>query len=121
LYPISIAFDGPPKNNGGLDVTINIENGGVRISETPRPVGDVNGDGIVDLFDAILIARYFADHPDLDLLAAVPALDLDYGIVTIRSQERGLRPMDASAIAMWFARHDTDAIIDPNYMPPRPH
>jgi stage V sporulation protein SpoVS len=84
-------------------------------------MGDVSGTGEVTLFDAVLIARYFVGHPNLDLLETVPAFDINYGRITRRSiLENSIRPMDATAIARWFVYHDISDIVDPWIMTQRP-
>jgi hypothetical protein len=71
-----------------------------------RFLGDVCGNGEIDMFDVTLIARHLAGHPNLHLLPGVTDFDISYGKVTPGSVVRGnVRLIDATMIARYLAGH----------------
>jgi len=90
-----------PRDNKGQNVAIAINSGRVSVGFL-RTLGDVSGNGVVDMFDAILVARYLAGHLNLDALPGVTNFDISYGKVTAESIALGrIGLMDAITIAMY--------------------
>jgi hypothetical protein len=108
-YDISVSFRDiygycSPMNNRADIFEVIASGGHIRVLE--RSLGDVSGNGGLDLFDATLIARHLAGHPDLHLLPGVAGFNISYGIVTPGSVDRGsVRLIDAIMIARYLAGH----------------
>jgi hypothetical protein len=130
FYPITATFAdryGPssPIDYAGNALSANIIRGGVEILGPPRrPCGDVSGNGIVDEFDATLIARHLAGHPNLHLLPGTTypvsqfGFDINYGRVTPHSRLPGnnVRVADITLILRYLAGHDV-VICDCDFAP----
>jgi hypothetical protein len=83
-YPVNIAFEtvfapSPPRNAAAEPLNIFIVDGAVRLNTFV--IGDVNGDGVVDLVDASWLAMRLADHP--------VTINMEASLVTAASIERG--------------------------------
>jgi|GEM_PF-4448747 len=120
FYPITATFAdryglANPIDYDGNVLAANIFRGGVTVPfSAPRPCGDVSGDGIVDAFDATLIARHLVGHEDLHLLPGTTypisqfGFNINYGRVTPESRLPGnsVTVMDAVWILRFLSGHD---------------
>jgi hypothetical protein len=107
IYPITASFssfqgwDNPPTDHNGRPILdMRIVDGHVEVSEgLPPLLGDVSGDGVVNFYDAALVARFLVGHNPATFENATN-FNISRGMVTPGSVAAGhVRLVDATMIA----------------------